>query len=423
MTIHQIIATSCTQGTSARMRDRGPSARDSLGLGPRSASVKGQRLEELYRLTIPYSTFKPPLDVEVSQYASYSTHEAPRRLIFDRRDGKTIIGNISFRQTDVSGRPGTYFAHFLIDESSEMRPIDAISLCDAPGWKIEDADLAELPHDLTTLDSHGDLLQQQKWLTDELLIAFVGGEQDGMNRLPERWQTIPLEKRARMLQEAIQLVMEYPDTNRRIGLVAEWQTAALLLYGVFRLLPDDITRDLSFSTYEQSLKRCSFTIAATSLDRPNGDEIARRDMPADRVLLAIDAPPNELTHEYADRIVSIVKNGPDSIENLLSALKQYGCSTIASLDGYTLAKTAVDSVLQGNTPSNWGDIRVLKNEINRELANGLLPDVSLEPIVTSKQLDIRWKQEVLLKYLQANDFRIPTGYESLFQREEVSTLR
>ncbi len=191
-----------------------------------------------------------------------------------------MLGQISYRQQDTVGRPGSYFGHVLFSErdGDPWSVLDCLQLWGA-GWADEDS--PDLPFDLPTLDELGRLRRGlQPIINDALLLSFLKTPpgkpfDDPHGLIPERWKITSEAERTALLTDVLREYLSL-GANRResVLLVIEPRVAALIFYGVARLLPRGALRDeISFSTFEPSADRLPVALAATTFHLPETTDL------------------------------------------------------------------------------------------------------------------------------------------------------
>ncbi|HID76798.1 MAG TPA: hypothetical protein EYP56_12480, partial [Planctomycetaceae bacterium] len=283
-TIHQIYCTHCTHGSSALDRREGEIARRMLGYSARAGSLAGSALRSVYRQLERHVYYYLPRDTPAGQKLRLTAATAPRRLIFlPSVAGLQMIGQVCYRQRDTEGRPGSYFAHVVFRQEAGTQPrwtpLDGLKLWQASGWVMEDR--PDLPFLLPPLGSLEELLQgAPPSVDDQLLLRFLtapaGTRLDQTGRVvPPRYQQADAASRRALFAEAFHGWFEVGgDPRRTLLVVAEPGLAALLFYGIFRLLPPGPLRDaISFSTFEPNTERPGAQVAGTVFYNPTQTDL------------------------------------------------------------------------------------------------------------------------------------------------------
>ena len=269
--VHQFFYTHCTYGSSAIERRSDSLAETVLGYSVRAASLPKHELEQCIRDVESLLSYELPADSTFEQRRLIQPEQAPGRLIFAKTSrGRAIAARISYRSLDVAGRPGSLFAHVLLDDESsrQLSSLQCLKLWQAPGWVIKDS--AEIAHDLVPLTSPLDLLESNAPIVgDEAFRAFLSDDHESNRDLvPERWRTRACEDRRDFLISVLAVFLA--KENRPVHFLAEPAFAALLMYGLLRLagLKRDV-RDVSISTFEPGGSRKLPTISSQFLYDPS----------------------------------------------------------------------------------------------------------------------------------------------------------
>src|SRR3569623_78868 len=138
--IHQLYATHCTYGTSALEQREGELADRVLGYSARAGSLERSELRNCYRQVERFLYYYLPTDAPTEEKLRLDAASAPRRMFFCPALGDLqVLGQISYRQQDTAGRPGSYFGHVLFGRRAEgaWSVLDCLKLWSAP-WIDED---------------------------------------------------------------------------------------------------------------------------------------------------------------------------------------------------------------------------------------------------------------------------------------------
>lgn len=326
MPVQQIYCTHCTYGTSVLELRAGDVADRVLGYSARAASLDRHELKGYYRQIERFLNYYLPADTPPEEKSRLDATTAPRRFFFCPALGNLqMVGQVSYRQSDTAGRIGSYFAHVLFApiEAVESQPRGAAALAAAahalPGtpadasastvvaapkragdsrrgekreaWPTAKclqlwdapwvaADSPDLPLELPPLDSIDALLNgASPVLNDDLLLAFLqtpaGGDfSDPASIVPERWRAKEPAERVDLLVQTMQGLLDLGSHRRdNVLLVVEPSVAALVFYGIARLLPPAVLEGVSFSTYEPSADRLAMTVAATTFFSPETSDV------------------------------------------------------------------------------------------------------------------------------------------------------
>jgi len=296
--IHQIYCTHCTYGSSALEQREGELAERVLGYSARAGSLERNELRGYYRQLERFLYYYLPSDSPPEERLKLDAATAPRRMFYSPCIGRLrVLGQVAYRRHDTVGRAGSYFAHVLFGERGEAPwpVLDCLRLWGAP-WVIEDA--PGHPKRLPTLGalrggglrgvSGGGLRcfpagapmsARPEAIDDGVLLSFLktprGQAFDDPQRVvPERWRAVSPDERAALLIDVAQAYIKLgSDRRASVLLVCEPSLAALVFYGVARLLPCAVRSGVSFSTYEPSADRLPVALAATTFYAPDTTDL------------------------------------------------------------------------------------------------------------------------------------------------------
>ena len=317
----RLYCTHCTFGTSALESHSADNAEKVLGYSVRASSVDDAdrgRLRQLFRTVERLLSYELPRDTPAGKKESLDAATAPRRLTFmPNVGGCQIVGQISYRSRDTAGRPGSYFADILVGEvgrptagragqrsqSTEGRwsPTECLRLWSADHdgksqgdwWCDSEERLAEQAAEgrgvpVAPSGRLGDVRDGgAECISDaafwSLLNTPSGGDFGDHGRIiPPRWQNMPVDDRQRLVANLLQATIDLLKNRRRgnVVLAVEPSVAAVLFYGVCRLLPEsliiysDQAAGISFSTYEPFPERPMTNLVATTffdIENPSND--------------------------------------------------------------------------------------------------------------------------------------------------------
>ena len=367
--IHQIYCTHCTHGSSALERREGELARRVFGYSARAASVEGDQLRHYYAQIEPYLYYFLPRDTPDDRKLQLGASTAPRRMFFiPSAGGLQVAGQVCYRATDCEGRPGSYFAHVLVQEPGDAQPrwtaLDWLRLWGAPGWVQEDS--PEMPHLLPALESPADLLGQSAPAIDDPLLASFLREaadspalHDPAGILPERWKAMEPGRRCLWFREALSRYLDAAaaDPRQTVWLVVEPAVAALWAYGIARLLPEGPLRnDLGFSTFETDPQRANAPLAATWFHDPQavGAEPEGVRLPGLVVntLVAPDPEKPRPARKYATAILrEVVEGGCEAAQRELAVFASVHAERPQQLESLAAADEIVSAMLDTGTLS------------------------------------------------------------------------
>ena len=311
--IHQFYFTHCTYASSALERKSGEVAHHPMGYSVRSASIKGAGLREVFRQLERCVYYYLPADTPASEKGTLTAKDAPKRLLFlPDADCGPVLLHLAYRTQDTAGRIGSYFCHTLAGDpralakavsgnraekgnagglngkdaggSKELGGKDggagspltasaALQLWGAAGWVQEDADW--FPHDISELSSLSELFQSRSPAIDERVLASFlltepGGDFfDPHGIILPRWRKMLVSERQHIFKTVLYgFLSTYDQTGETLLLAAEPEAAALIFYGVCRFFPQNLTRNVSFSTYEPNPERLLTKMAAVTFHDP-----------------------------------------------------------------------------------------------------------------------------------------------------------
>jgi hypothetical protein len=218
------------------------------GYAARAASTADK---SLLQFATEYPAYELPLDMWSS---NPSPAEAPRRLALVAAPvGGMALIHSAYLPEDTRGRKNSFFSHYLFVPA--LAPLDALRTWASPDWAMSYPPGA--PKELSSIP-----LPRPGPLSDQAVSAFLSptgpsNEQALVTALcPTRLPPDP-GKRRELLRRALSgylLAAQAGDgaLRGRLYLLAEPGLAALLLYAIVRLLPEPLTADLTFSTFENA---------------------------------------------------------------------------------------------------------------------------------------------------------------------------
>jgi hypothetical protein len=306
--IHRLICTHCTFGGSELESSTADNAAKVLGYSVRRSSLaepdRGP-LRTTFRAVERLLSYDLPKDTPPARKESLNAETAPRRLIFmPNLAGWQAAAHLSYRTRDTHGRVGSYFADVLAARlDRDTRPwcqLEILKLWSASNssslqndWWCDseeslsqrDGDVRWKPSDITGLaELRGDA---DPFIDDRLLYQFLTLEpgnnvHDPGPIVPTRWWSMPAFQRRDLLAALLNATIQSRKTGGRESavLAAEPAVAAVLFYGVFRLLPPRLREGIGFSTYEAFPERpLTPLVATTFLD----GEASSSDLPPELV--------------------------------------------------------------------------------------------------------------------------------------------
>lgn len=300
--IDQLLCTHCTYGTSLLHQNTAHLKDQVFEYSARAGTVDRTQSHDIFRRIEPYLYYRLPADASHAALIENSAKTLPKRLVYlPHANGLRIVAQVSYRRYDVTKRrAGAYFAHVLLESVGDSprgpqgRPapppppktLVSWSARDAAqmwGWAewIEEDDtepyaksfpktlslpLSNLP--TPTAAPTGWLsVPESHRVGDASLRAFLrADDSQPLTWLPSRWSSFDAGTRQKLLVEVLHIYLTKLNVAQRdcclIGI--EPEVAALLFYGVARLLPRrGPAEQLSFSTCEPQNLRPSFALAAT----------------------------------------------------------------------------------------------------------------------------------------------------------------
>ena len=266
----QLYCTHCTYGTSAIERREGEMADRVLGYNARASSLKPDQLRQFYRAVERFMYYYLPNDAPPEQKTTLTGHTAATRLVFHpSASGFQLVAQVSYRQFDRANRPGSYFAHVLAaprrrtDEPWSV--VECLQLFGASGWKVEETE--DMEFSLPALKSPTDLLDgHPAYVTDETLHSFLTTTpwaEFASPLIPPRWQKMDVKQRQGYFRAAVHGYLGIAEQRReQLLLIIEPEMAVVFFYGILRVLPEIVQKEVSFSTYETNPDRLFTTLAA-----------------------------------------------------------------------------------------------------------------------------------------------------------------
>lgn len=218
------------------------------GYTVRAASAADDRdaLESAFRY--------PPYELPIDMWRDLPSDAAlaPRRLARTLDDSNRLwVVHSAYLTKDSVGRDRSYFSHLLLAPEADPRAV--LESWGSADWATEYKPGAPKQLSAGALPE-GDLV------SEEALTAFLGAAPPGPTELglcvcPERLRDKPAGAKARreLLERVLHAVLlraAAAAPRRRLYVHAEPGLVALALYAAVRLLPANVTRGLTFSTFE-----------------------------------------------------------------------------------------------------------------------------------------------------------------------------
>lgn len=362
--IEQLYCTHCTYGSSAIERREGEMADRVVGYSARASSLEVNELKKCYRNIERFMYYYLPDDTPGEEKLRLTAATAPRRFFFSPSvNGVQVLGQLSYRQTDTVGRPVSYFAHVLCGDvaAGVWNVLDCLRLWGAP-WRDEDS--PDIEFTLPALSSLNDLRNGggRPTIDDRLLLDFLTAEpgaewHDPGRIVPDRWKTDkPAAERLDLLKKLLGSYLKVgPSRRENVLVVAEPAVAALLFYGVARLLPAGkptadgqptigLREEISFSTFEPKIDRLLVSLAATdfyaydeTVDKIKPEAYRGRNY-IYNTYNGKNCEPQSPHSEYVDLVLAtLLENGWGAVDRMLAAFQNAGAKTAQNLE--SLART------------------------------------------------------------------------------------
>lgn len=385
--VDQLYCTHCTYRTAALHRREGASADQVFEESTRAGSVPRERSHDIFERFASCLLFHVPGDMLSEEMVQHDAHSLPlRRMIYlPAVGGYRLVGQICFRQKDTRGRPGAYFAHVLIQNIKEFpapwSPLDCLRLWGSEKWVIEDSpdhpfDLPRF-NQLQEFDPQAFAAESGSSINDAVLHSFLTAPEgtefaDGGAVIPERWQSESPAARRTLLVNLLQAVLNLDFGRREQLLIAvEPSVAALLFYGIIRLLPSvGLAEKLSFSTYESHRDKQVSTLAATCFRDPVKTDLSDDWYSPQSRVVAFNTykpgrhtPPRRMGKYAPGMVDKFIAGGAAAVDPLLEDCAKLKVGEPAELE--TLF--AVDGlVAQWLIPQSPEDLRILTQTLPRE---------------------------------------------------------
>lgn len=377
-TIHQLYCTHCTYETAAAYRQAGNT--DPFEYSTRAGSVAAHSAHAVFQRFEKQILRGLPMAGDASAaHRNREMQDVPwRRLVFvPSVNGLRLLANVCYRRTDTAGRVGSYFAHVLIEEESDghpaWSPVDCIRLWGAD-WQL--ADHVQLADPA----ARDDLLLpgRESCVNDRALLQFLTGTTDVsrspstdpiLDTFPERWkQETSSEERIELLTNLLHAAQELDLDNReRLTIVVEPGVAAILFFGILRLLPPGkFVERLSFSTFESHLEKAFTVLTAHDFAAPSATKLAPDFCRSQRFIINTYRNENrfEFRHPgsgFADMMIkTFIHQGPDAADRLLANLVKAGGTSVERMNALADLHRQVVQSARGIAPweSQDGDMEI-----------------------------------------------------------------
>ncbi len=417
-TIHQLYCTHCTYGTSFLHQQGAATNKDqSCGYGVRAGSIPHRSSDEYFRridtyLETPLLPGDLPRDQVLKHDATTTAHW--RRLVFlPSVAGMQVLAQVAFRTTDTQGRPGSYFAHVLMAErtagESQWSATEALKLWGSTNWVTSESEGSAfvLPEQRSLKEFRK---PGQRTIDDQVLLSFLTAAsgcpfEDPGSVIPARWKQKSPTERRELLIDALQSFLELNFDKRQTLLLAiEPSLAALIFYGVARLLPSKgIGEKLSFSTFESHSQRPQTSLAATTFHNPETGELPRDQSsrgfaintfrPDQSPALSWKSAGTEAERpQYARTLVDLFvrqDGGVKAVGDLLSGFEQAGAVQKDVLEELVRADDWAKAFLTGDSSAAAAKLKQLeeKESVKRYLRQSVVKQ--LARLVASSGPDIK----------------------------------
>ncbi len=384
-TIHQIYWTLGVRAA-ARSGHDAPASSSSMH---RVGSLDGADLDECCRKLAPYVYYQLPRDLSDAQRQQLDAGAAPRRLFrFSAPDGLQVLGQACYCPAGARAGDGDAFAHVLFERETEGRPrwpvLDCLKLWGASGWVEGSAAACAGPKAIQSL---GELLgQSEPVIDDRVLWTFLceppeGAFHDPGRVLPARWRAMPATERGQWFLDVFSaFLLAGSDRQGPICVVAEPSVAALLFYGVARLLPEGPVRDgVTFSTFEPDTAAASgAALVGTWFSDPEGtgasiDACEGCAATINTLRRPPEGQPRPRT-EYATAMVQrLLDKGWDEVDWRLETLGAVKVRKIELLETVGGIEQLVENVLATGSfaNQNWRKSEALTNSVRHVLLRHL----------------------------------------------------
>ncbi len=449
-TIHQVY---CTLRAGA-VAPNGPG--EAPACVAHAGSLDGQDFQAFWQDIQPYLYYQLPRDASEEQRQRLTADTAPKRLFrVATAGGWDVLGQACFLPAKAPGGDGNGFAHVLLQKQAEgatpWSAVDCLKLWGAAGWVQAAAPLAGSAGPLRSLSEL--LGEQGPAIDDQVFLSFLtapaeGSLHDPRGVIPPRWRTMSAEHRRGWFLDLFSAFLQ--GESRQPGpvcLVAEPAVAALMFYGIARLVPEGPIREgLSFSTYEPEPGRAAAALVATWFAEP---ETARA-LPnvgagCAAVLNTLAEPLADSSRprtEYASTMVHrLVAKGWPEVDWRLETLRAVKVRKIELLETLATIEQLVENLLETGSfaNQNWrksealtsGVRHVLLRHLQRagDLAAALKNVIGgpahltvLDLAASSKEPLARSVVELLLKRVPAEKFDILLKLPSIETGEKLQAL-
>jgi hypothetical protein len=190
----------------------------------------------------------PPYELPMELWQqSPAPSAAPRRLARTKHPRGVWVAHSAYLPHDSSGRDRSYFSHLLRLPAAE--PIEVLRSWGSPGWVTEYPSGAPKVIPTTTQVPVG-LLVNEAALTAFLSPTPPGKAELSVSVCPWRLRGSVEARREQFARLIMAVVLLTEKEDNRLFVHTEPGLLALLLYGAVRILPRELVRDLTFTTFE-----------------------------------------------------------------------------------------------------------------------------------------------------------------------------
>ncbi len=404
--IHQLYCTHCTYGTAAQHRHTGNVRNQPFEYSTRATSGDMAKAHETFqKFEKQFFRGIPMAGDAIVEIRRMSANEAPwRKLMFlPSVEGMQVLAHVCYRTKDTSGRLGSYFAHVLVQELAEgerpWNPAECLKLWGAK-WETVDREVSDASSDAARdsfqLEPRASLDDRdfgyECRVNDMALKSFLTSAAEPASRIdapptldsrtsvfPARWREKTPEARTQLLIHLLSAVLGLDiERHERLTIAVEPGVAALLFYGITRLLPPEgLVQQLSFSTFESHLDKSSTVLTAHDFADPNVTDLLPETYRGKGCAINTYRREQKLDRpeaRYAEMMVrKFIDEGPESVDRMRSQIAVAGpahrdrCESIATLyeriKNSVYADTTSPTLLSGLSSSD------------KTIAAGILSDV------------------------------------------------
>jgi hypothetical protein len=428
--IEQLYVTHCTYAT-AVLAAPGGKPQDPYGDHVRASSLPDEGTKRYYNVLqkLLAHGLEPPSDIQENRRQSLTARDVPARLAFYPNLAKCwILGHVSYRPKDSTGRVGCYFAHFLMALHKEgvasPSALSCLPLWGARGWRCEEgADIEKALPPVQTVE--GLLLGDSPRLDEDLVQSFLTAESphafDAVRDLvPPRLDTGEAATRHMLVENLLHGFWDRAGADDRLLLLAEPGLAALLFFTVLRLVPAPLREGVGFSTYETELSSLVTTFTATTYDSLDRCRQTRVDAPEFRAAQFIlntyssgasqHTPLRHGAGQYAPFVLDLLeREGWGAVDAFLRRLEETQVTQREAAERCVAIERAVRELLDPQGPAA-DSASLLADKAARAYAEAVLRDVVLHRDLEdalAQQLSESSHAMTLLDLLSAADARWP----------------